>query len=95
MTQKELHRATIMQQVDDGLITQIKAAEILKLADRQIRNLLKIFRNKGPNGLISRKRGKRSNNALSPEFENEVISLIANYYEDFGPTFAQEKTSFE
>ena len=90
MTQKELHRS-IIQQVDDGLITQVKAAEILKLTDRQIRNLLMVFRNEGPNGLISKKRGKKSNNALSSELEAEVISLIPNNYEDFGPTFAQEK----
>lgn len=91
MTQKELYRSNIIQQVNDGLITQVKAAEILALTNRQIRNLLKIFQNEGPEGLASKKRGKRSNNVLSSELKKEVISLISSKYEDFGPTFAQEK----
>jgi len=93
MTQKELYRSYIIQQVNDKCITQVKAAEILNLTDRQIRNLIKVFQREGPRGLISQKRGKRSNRAFSDEFESKVISLISSKYEDFGPTFAQEKLS--
>lgn len=80
MTEKELFRANIVQQVNDNLITQVKAAEILKLTDRQIRNLLKVFRKEGVKGLISKKRGKRSNRAYSRNFEETVISLVSNNY---------------
>lgn len=57
MSEKELHRNTIIKQLDDGYITQVKAAEILGLTDRQIRNLLRSFQKEGPQALISRRRG--------------------------------------
>lgn len=91
MTQKELFRINIIKQVDDGLITQVKASEILKVTDRQIRNLLKIYQMMGAKGLISKRRGKKSNRAYSLEFENRIISIIHEKYDDFGPTFAREK----
>jgi len=91
MTQKEIFRINIIQQVNDCLITQVKAAEILKLTDRQIRNLIRIFQTEGPKGLVSKKRGRKSNRAYSFEFEDKVISLVSSKYEDFGPTFAKEK----
>lgn len=91
MTRKELFRIQIIKQVDDRLISQVKASEILKISDRQIRNLLKIYQNKGAKGLISKKRGKISNRAYSLEFETKVISIISENYDDFGPTFAREK----
>jgi len=91
MTEKEIFRSQIIQQVIDGYITQVKAAEILKLTDRQIRNLLKAFKTEGYKGLISKKRGKISNRAFTKDFESRVILLISSKYEDFGPTLAQEK----
>lgn len=91
MTQKEVYRCNIIQQVQDKLITQVKAAEILKMTDRQIRNLIRAYRKFGAEGLVSKKRGKRSNRAMSLRREKEIISLIMSNYEDFGPTLAKEK----
>ncbi len=91
MTEKEMYRSYIIQQVNDRHITQVKAAEILKISDRQVRNLLLFLQKEGPKGLISKKRGKRSNNSISAEVEDAVISTILERYDDFGPTFAQEK----
>lgn len=54
MTEKEVYRCNIIQQVKDKRITQVRAAEILKISDRQVRNLLRILHNEGPKGLISR-----------------------------------------
>lgn len=93
MTQKELFRVTIIQQLCEKLVTQVKAAEILKISDRQVRNLLKVYKNEGPKGLISKKRGKKSNRAYSQEIESRVVSHIKENYEDFGPTLAHEKLS--
>lgn len=76
MTQKELFRVTIIQQLSEKLVTQVKAAEILKISDRQVRNLLKVYKNERPKGLISKKRGKQSNRAYSQETESRVVSLI-------------------
>jgi len=78
MTKKEVYRSNIIQQVKDKQISQVKAAEILKISDRQVRNLLKILKSEGPKGLISKKRGKRSNNFIYQELKDEVIKLIPN-----------------
>jgi hypothetical protein len=91
MTQKEIYRINIIQQVNDRLITQVKASEILKVTDRQIRNLLKIYQNEGIKGFVSKKRGRKSNRAFSCKFEARIISIISEKYDDFGPTFAKEK----
>jgi len=91
MTEKEVYRCNIIQQVKDKRITQVRAAEILKISDRQVRNLLRILHNEGSKGLISKKRGKRSNNFISRALKEEAVQLILSHYDDFGPTFAQEK----
>lgn len=91
MTEKELYRLNIIQRVKDKLITQVKAAELLGVTDRQVRNLLNQHQNRGSPGLISRKRGMKSNRAFTTAFKKDVISLISELYEDFGPTFAKEK----
>uniref|UniRef100_UPI003306EF48 helix-turn-helix domain-containing protein n=1 Tax=Lelliottia wanjuensis TaxID=3050585 RepID=UPI003306EF48 len=49
------------------------------------------YRNEGPSGLVSRRRGKRPNNSFSTEFRATVISLLKGRYADFGPTLACEK----
>ncbi len=43
MTEKELYRSYIIQRMNEKHITQVKASEILKISERQIRNLLKEF----------------------------------------------------
>lgn len=91
MTERELHRINVIQQLNDKRISQVKAAEILHLSDRQIRNLLQAFQRNGPQGLISKRRGKPSNRAFGKDYELKVVSLILDHYEDFGPTFAREK----
>lgn len=91
MSEKEVYRCTILQQVVNQQLTQVKAAEILKITDRQVRNLLHKYKNEGPNGIISKKRGKVSNRAFEDSFKNQVLALVSDKYPDFGPTFAHEK----
>lgn len=59
MSQKELDRLSILNKVRDGQITQVKAAELLGISDRQIRNLIQGLNTDGPQGIVSKKRGKR------------------------------------
>ena len=61
MTQKELFRHHIFKKLVEKELTQKKAAEILNISDRQVRNLLKSFNTNDVKGLISKKRGKASN----------------------------------
>jgi hypothetical protein len=39
----------------------------------------------GPDGLISRKRGRPSNRALGTVFRETVLSIVRERYADFGP----------
>lgn len=72
-------------------ITQEQAADRIGLSIRQVKRLVQRYRVEGPQGLVSRRRGRRPNNAFAPDFRNLVISLIRDKYPDFGPTFACEK----
>ncbi len=52
MSIKELERYKILFQVQEKKLSQKKAAELLKISDRQVRNLLRIVEEQGPKALI-------------------------------------------
>lgn len=91
MSNKELERYRVIQKVAEGSLTQRKAAELLNLSDRQIRNLLILIKTEGAKGLISKKRGHPSNRRALASFRHHVLSIVRQKYEDFGPTLAREK----
>nr|WP_244429738.1 ISNCY family transposase [Escherichia coli] len=72
-------------------MTQEQAAARIGISIRQVKRLVQRYRNEGPSGLVSPRRGKRPNNSFSTEFRATVISLLKGRYADFGPTFACEK----
>ena len=76
MSKKELERFSLLYQVMAKQLNQIQAAQLLGLSDRQVRNLLKDLTVKGPQGIISKKRGRTSNRALCSSFRKKVMSLI-------------------
>jgi hypothetical protein len=61
------------------------------LGEEQVYRLLDAFRAGGPDGLISRKRGRSSNRALGAVFRETVLAIVRERYTDFGPTLAAEK----
>jgi len=91
MSKKEVNRLAIIRDLKLKRLSQKEAGKLLNLSDRQIRRLLKRYGKEGEKGLISRKRGKASNNRLSEELKVGVLFLIQEYYYDFGPTLAAEK----
>lgn len=91
MSEKEIDRHHIIKQVLDRKINQAKAAELLGIKERQIRNLIVAFKTQGKKGLISKKRGKPSNRKYQLKFKSQVMALVREKYPDFGPTFAAEK----
>jgi hypothetical protein len=93
MSKKEHDRLNILKQVQEKVITQIKAAELLGITDRQIRNLLTLLKVNGDKGLISKKRNRPSNHKYKVSTKEEVLKILRNQYEDFGPTLATEKLS--
>lgn len=91
MSKKEITRLEVMQRIQNQELLQKEAAEILNLSERHIRRLYKAFLEKGAKALVSKHRGRPSNNRLDPELKQEVIDLLHSRYHDFGPTLAHEK----
>ena len=91
MTMRELDRLKVIQDVVDGRLKPWRAAERLGLTTRQIRRLAGRFRDHGPQGLVSQRRSKPSNNRLDRVTVDRALSIVRERYADFGPTLACEK----
>jgi transposase len=95
MTEKELTGYNLITQVIQKKLSQMKASELLGITDRHFRRLLKAYKNEGLTALISRRRGKPSNNKIPEEICSKVIKILKGRYKGFGPTFASEKLKEE
>lgn len=91
MSTQEINRLEVMRQLPDKRITQKEAAKILSLSERQVKRLWKRYREKGADGLVSRRRGKPSNNRMAEETTQAAVNWLHSHYADFGPTLACEK----
>lgn len=91
MSRKEVDRLSVIQSVISKQLTQAQAAKQLSLCIRQIKRLVKRYREQGATGLVSGHRGKRPNNAIEASVREKALSLIREHYSDFGPTLASEK----
>ena len=91
MSKKELTRLEIIQRLEEKLLKQREAGEMLGISTRQIRRLLSNYKREGAAGIISKRRGRPSNNHLDPQIKKKVIDLLHSQYADFGPTLACEK----
>ena len=64
MSSTELGRVGVLRDVDANQMTPADAASVLNLSERQVFRLLQLFRKQGASGLVSRRRGKPSNQTL-------------------------------
>jgi transposase len=91
MSMREVDRLKTIQAVVDRMLRVGQAAERLCMTTRQVERLIARYRAEGPQGLVSRQRGRRSNHQLDEELVQQALELIQRYYPDFGPTLAREK----
>lgn len=91
MTRKEIDRLNVIHQIAAKEHTQKSGAAKLGITTRQMRRIISRYRQFGEAGLVSRHRGKASNNAITPEKRARILELVHEYYRDFGPTLAAEK----
>ena len=91
MSTKELSRLEVMQRLAEKQMSQKEAGKILHLGVRQIKRLLKRYREHGAAGLISKQRGRKANNHLSESVKKRGLNLLKTKYQGFGPTLAHEK----
>lgn len=93
MSNQEISRVEAMQRLKAKRLTQKEAARMLNLSVRQIKRLYRAYKAHGAKGLISTRRGKPSNHQMDAQVEQQVLDLLKEKYEDFGPTLAHEKLS--
>lgn len=67
----------------------------MSLSVRQVKRLCKAHQREGAAGLISKRRGRPSNNRLPEKTINKARRLLRSRYHDFGPTLASEKLATE
>ena len=91
MSAKELSRLGVMQKLSEKRMSQKEAGAILHVSTRQIKRLLKSYRQKGAAGLVSKHRGRKGNNRLAESVKKQALNLLKTKYRGFGPTLAHEK----
>lgn len=90
MSAKERHRLRVVQAVHERRLKQTEAARELGLSVRQIKRLLRSWRQSGAAGLVSRRRGQPSNRRIGEAEREEMLYQVRQRYADFGPTLAAE-----
>lgn len=91
MSTKELDRLEVMKRLEEKRLKQKEAAQMLGLGVRQVKRLLRAYRRDGASGLISKRRGRSSNNQLAEKVVQKALKLLHGKYRGFGPTLACEK----
>ncbi|MBM3199137.1 MAG: ISNCY family transposase [Chlamydiae bacterium] len=91
MSLKEVDRLRVMNKVQDKRMTLKKASEELGLSYKQTKRIWYRYKMKGPQGLVSKRGNKPSNNQLTHEFKTNILTLVKEKYADYGPTLAREK----
>ena len=91
MSRQELSRLEVIQRVRHKTLSQRQAADLLALSVRQVKRLCRAYKEAGASALVSKRRGRPSNNRLPPETVGAASELLGARYHDFGPTLACEK----
>jgi len=91
MSSEEIDRLKLIELVCEKRLKVSQAAKLMGISPRQLHRLIKRYKEKGPEGLTSKKRGQPSNRAFPEYFRELVLKTVRENYFDFGPTFAAEK----
>lgn len=91
MSQKEIRRAATLEAFKEKRITLAKAAELLELSYCQTKRIWAKYKKEGSKGLVSKRRGKKSNRAVKEVKQQEVLKIIIEFYQGCKPLFISEK----
>ncbi|MDC7861827.1 helix-turn-helix domain-containing protein [Pantoea ananatis] len=84
MSDKELHRASVIQAVVEKHLRRRDAAFQLDLTERQVQRLMNCYRKSGAAGLTHGHRGNQGNNSLPEPFRLRVLALLHDNYSESG-----------
>ncbi len=91
MSHAEIDRLEVVQKITGKQITQVEAARLLSISYRQVKRIVKKYRQHGVTALVSKRRGKPANNRITSTIKQTALALIRDNYHDFAPTLAHEK----
>src|SRR6266849_3605777 len=95
LSQGERDRLKVLHELQQGRLTQVAAAQRMKLTARQVRRLVLRLREEGDRAVIHGLRGRPSNRKFAVCFERKVLARVGQRYADFGPTLAAEHLAKE
>ena len=91
MSKQEFSRLEVLLGVQSGRLRVVDACALIGLQRRQVFRLLRGLKQDGATSLLSKRRGKPSNNRLPSAVRTLALSIVRDRYADFGPTLAAEK----
>jgi hypothetical protein len=91
LSMRELDRLKVIQAIVEIGLKPGRAAERLGLSVRQVERLVTRYREHGPSGVASGRRGRPGNRKLDAGLALQALTIIRERYADFGPTLAREK----
>ena len=91
MSGAERERLDVLRRVMRGELRQARAAELLGVGVRQTKRLVRGYRCEGDAIVVSRRRGRASNNRLDAGKVASIEAALMGRYADFGATLASEK----
>jgi len=100
MSDREMKRAAILEQVKIGAWTLVDAAERMEISYRQTKRLWKRYEKQAGAGLVHGNAGRESNRSKPKKVRKKAVRLIREKYsgkigERFGPTLAAEHLASE
>jgi transposase len=91
MSGSERERLEVVGRVLRGELRQVRAGELLGIGVRQVKRLVRGYRCEGAGSVVSRRRGRPSNNRLDAARLAAIEAALMTRYCDFGATLASEK----
>lgn len=88
LTIQETLRLDLIEAVIAKKTSIAEAAQSMEVTPRHCRRLLNRYNQLGPDGLISLRRGKPSNNRLDDELKTRTINVLSSECHALGPTKA-------
>src|SRR5947209_9919667 len=88
---EERDRSSLVRQAVEKRVGRREASERLGIGVRQFKRLVRSWKLAGDAGLVSRQRGRASNNRLDAALRGRIMALLRDTYGDFGATLAAEK----
>ena len=91
MSQKELQRIKVIENLVQGRLTVGQAAELLQLSKRQVKRLKRVYDASDPTWVHHGNHGRRPANAVPDQVQAQVIQLAQEKYAGLNDTHLHEK----